>query len=163
MALNDANDYIREIEFVDELTKQWGILGREPELKPALTRRCLQNMFSTAYYFPCCPEEIATNHTEGYFQNLIIGAIFAYNENSPRLIIVELVKIKNNSSILVMCEREGRMCEREGFKPWSVCEVTLENDFFIHSNLGSFFDKNDADKVFCIEQGLEWTSDDILS
>ena len=50
----------------------------------------------------------------------------------------------------------------EGLKPWSVAEITFKNDFFVHSNLGSHFDKNGADKLFCIEQGLEWTGGDTI-
>ena len=50
----------------------------------------------------------------------------------------------------------------ESLKPWSVAEITFKNDFFVHSNLGSHFDKNGADKLFCIEQGLEWTGGDTI-
>lgn len=107
------------------------------------------------YYFPCCPGEIGTNPLEAYFQNLKVGAVFAYNDDSPKLIILEFIRIKNGSSILVMCEREGLLCEREGFKPWLIAEITFENGSFIHTDLDSYFDKDEADKAFCVEQGLE--------
>lgn len=42
------------------------------------------------------------NSLEVYFKNLKIGAVFAYNDDSPKLILVEVVKVKDHSSILVM-------------------------------------------------------------
>mgnify|MGYP006358678447 FL=1 len=110
-------------------------------------------MWGADYYFPCCPEETAANALDAYLQGLKVGAVFAYNDDSPKLIIVKFAIIKNNSSILVICEREGAMCEREGYKPWSIYEITFENAFFVHTNLGSYFEKDDVDKVFCINKG----------
>ncbi|HAT1824492.1 hypothetical protein SC438_12410 [Legionella pneumophila] len=104
------------------------------------------------YSFPCCPQELGVITLETYFQNLKVGAMFAYNDDSPNLIILEFVKAKNNSSILVMCEREGLTSEMEGFLPWLIAEITFENGFLVHSKLGSYFEKGDADNEFCIKQ-----------
>ena len=131
-------------------------------MEMAFTKRCAQSGWAANYYFPYCPQEIEKNSLEAYFKNLKIGAVFAYNDDSPKLIILEFVRGKNNSSILVMCEREGLMCEREGFKPWIIAEIKFGNGLFIHSNLGSYFEKDDADKEFCIKQGLEWKGGDIF-
>lgn len=121
-------------------------------LEMASTKRCAQYGWGANYYFPCCPKEIGMIPLEAYFLNFKFGAVFAYNDNSPKLIIVEFVRIKNNSSILVKCEREGLTCEREGFEPWLIAGITFKNDLFIHSKLGSYFEKDDADKEFCIKQ-----------
>lgn len=115
----------------------------------ALTKRCVQSNWRVPSYFPCSPEETGINPLETYFNNLKIGAVFAYNEVYPNSTILEFLRKKDNLSILVMCEKED-------FKPFSIAEITFENGFFVHSNLGTYFDKQGADKVFCIEQGLEW-------
>jgi hypothetical protein len=109
------------------------------------------------YSYPFCPKEIGINPLRTYFLNLKVGAEFAYNADSPKLMTLEFVINKDNSSILVMCEREGLMCEREGFRPWTIFEITFENGFFVHTNLDSYFDKDDAEIAFSIKQGLEWT------
>ncbi|HHF7346532.1 TPA: hypothetical protein ACPSKB_002974 [Legionella feeleii] len=124
-------------------------------VEKALSKRCVQYMWSATYYFPRCPEEIGGNPLEAYFKNLKNGTVFAYNDDSPKLIIVEFIRIKNNSVILLLCEREGVMCESEGFKPWLIAEITFENGFFVHSNLGSYFEKDEADEEFCIKRGQE--------
>ncbi|AMV13830.1 hypothetical protein SCO11_01990 [Legionella pneumophila serogroup 1] len=105
------------------------------------------------YYFPRCPKELKVFPIDDYFQNLKIGAVFACNDDSPKLIILEFVKTKNNSSILVMCEREGIMSEREGFKPWLIAQIKFENGSFVHSNLGSYFEKDEVDNEFYSLQG----------
>lgn len=119
----------------------------------ALTKLCAQHNWRVPTYFPCCPDETGTNPLTAYFQNLKIGAVFSYNDHYPKSTILEFVMIKDDSSILVLCEKEG-------MKPWSLAEITFENGLFVHSSLGSYFEKNGADKAFCIEQGLEWAGGD---
>jgi hypothetical protein len=143
--------YLNDLAY--EQITEGEIFGRESELVMALTERCAQYRWRVPSYFPCCPEEIGANSLEAYFQNLKVGAVFSYNDSYPKSMILEFVKIKNNLSILVMCEKEG-------LKPWSIAEIKFENDYFVHSNLGSYFDKDGANKAFCIEQGLEWTGGD---
>ncbi|MFO3428824.1 HNH endonuclease signature motif containing protein [Legionella pneumophila serogroup 10] len=122
----------------------------ESELILGLTKTCAQYKWRVPSYFPCCPEQIGANPLEKYFQNLKVGAVFSYNDSYPASTIIEFIKTNDNSSILVMCEREG-------IKPYSIAKITFENELFIHSNLGSFFDIDGAKKTFCLEQGLEWT------
>jgi hypothetical protein len=113
-------------------------------------------IFETVYYFPCCPKKIQEQSLEAYYQNLNMGSVFAYNDDSPKLIIVAFVKIKINSAILVMCERESVNCEREAFKPWSITEISIRDNLIVHSKLGSYFEKDCADKSFYVKQRLEW-------
>ncbi|HAU2341016.1 TPA: hypothetical protein JBK96_16285 [Legionella pneumophila] len=117
-------------------------------IEMAFTKHCMQSGWSSKYNFPCCPKEIEENSLETYFNNLKVGSVFAFNDHSPNLIILKVAQGENNSSILVMCEREGTLCEWEGFLPWGIIEITFENKLFVHSNLGSYFEKNDADKHF---------------
>lgn len=123
------------------------------QLEKSLTKRCVQYGWAAKYYFPCCPAEVAGNPIEAYFHNFKIGTVFAYNDDSPKLIIMDFVKIKNNASILVMCEREGITCEMEGFRPWLIAKITFENDSFVHYNQGSYFEKDEVDLIFIMECG----------
>jgi hypothetical protein len=133
--------------------QKWEVgLGGEPGLDLALTPRCAQYMWRSDAYFPCCPEEIGANPIEAYFQNLKVGATFAYSDYSefcPKLTALEFVRIKNNSSVLIMCEREDRK--------WSIVGITLdeESGYFIHFYLGSSSSKEDADKAFAVKQELK--------
>lgn len=121
----------------------------------ALTQRCVQRSWKVPSYFPCCPEEIGTNPLDAYVQNLKVGALFSYNDKYPESVIVDTARIKNNASILVFCQKEN-------LKPWSLTEITFENGLFVHSSLGTFFERKGAEKVFCIKQGKEWTGGDSI-
>ena len=123
-------------------------------------KKYTQSGWATNYYFPCCPQEIEENSLEVYFKSLKIGAVLAYNDDSPKLIILEFVKLKSNASILLMCEREGLMCEWEGFQPWVIIEIKFEKKLLIHSKLGAYFEKYETEKEFCIKQGMEWKGSD---
>jgi hypothetical protein len=46
--------------------------------------------------------------------------------------------------------------ESDAAKPWSLAQVTYEDSLFVHTNLGSFFKKDGAEKHFTLVQGLEW-------
>lgn len=127
------------------------------KLEQSFTKGCMQYGFGAKYYFPCCPKEIGALPLDNYLQSLKVGLIFAYPDDAPNLIAIKFEKIKNNSAILVMCEREGDWCEREGFFPWLICEITFENGFFIHYNHKDkpLFEKDVVDQEFCIRQGRE--------
>lgn len=139
-------------EWVYEPIKAWEIFGREPGLEVALTRRSTQNMWIGNYCYPWYPKKIATNPIETCFENLKVNAIFADNDDSPKLTILKFVRANNNSSILVMCEREGFRCEVEGFYPWSIFEIKLMNGLLFPNKLGSYFEKDDAEKNFILSK-----------
>ena len=45
-------------------------------------------------------------------------------------------------------------------KPWSLAQVTFEDDNFVHESLGTFFTHEGADKEFTLAQGLPWEGGD---
>lgn len=46
--------------------------------------------------------------------------------------------------------------DREGVKPWSLAEVSFENEVFVHQNLGTYFGQDGAQKAMCLAQGKPW-------
>jgi hypothetical protein len=48
----------------------------------------------------------------------------------------------------------------KAMKPWTLAQVTFEAGQFVHTNLGSFFGRDGAEKQFCLAQGKEWTGGD---
>ena len=47
-------------------------------------------------------------------------------------------------------------------KPWVLAEVVFEDEKFIHSNLGSYFTKDGAEKEFTLRQGKNWLRGDSI-
>ena len=52
--------------------------------------------------------------------------------------------------------------EDKAIKPWSLAQVTYEDNSFVHTNLGSYFEKIGEEKQFTLVQGFEWTGGDSL-
>ena len=102
--------------------------------------------------FPCCPQEKSKNPITTYSQNLNVGEIFSRNQFSSSLI--ERFAISKNEDILwIMCNSG----EKNPIKPYSLAEVTYQDGVFVHNSLGTFFQKDGAEKQFTLVQGLEWT------
>lgn len=123
-----------------------------PEFTNSLTQNAKQKNWKTPTEFPCCPKEIGRNPIISYVANLKKGNIFSQNLYSKS--IIENFAISKDEKVLwIMC----RNSDDSAMKPFSLAEITYENDVFIHNSLGSFFKKDGAEKQFTIAQGLEWT------
>jgi hypothetical protein len=102
--------------------------------------------------FPCCPKEKHENPITAYCKNLIVGHIFSRNQFTTSL--VERFAIsKDEKTLWIMC-KSG---DENPIKPYSLAEVTYQDDVFVHNSLGTFFQKDDAEKQFTLVKGLEWT------
>ena len=125
--------------------QRWEVgIGREPGLDLCQTPWCAQYMWSADAYFPCCPKELGDDPLGDYFKNIKPGAVFAYSDDDffPKHNVVESKILKKNTSILVMSERaDGK---------WSIFGIERheKSRHFVHFYLGSYSNKDEADKAF---------------
>ncbi len=126
----------------------------EIEFINSLTPNALQKAqnWKTPTEFPCCPKDKNNLAITKYLTNLKPGKIFSKNQYTSS-IIEKFAFNKENTSLLVMC----RSTDNNAIKAYSLAEITLRNDHYIHNNLGSFFQKEGAEKQFIVAQGFEWT------
>ena len=125
------------------------------QLTESLTPNAAQKNWKTPSEFPFCPQNITDNLVTNYAQNLKRGEIFSRNQYSNS-IIEDFASSKDKNTLWIMC-KSG---DDNAIKPWSLAQVTYENEMFVHENLGSFFKKDGAEKQFTLAQGLEWTGGD---
>ncbi|KAF5058516.1 HNH endonuclease [anaerobic digester metagenome] len=123
-----------------------------PEFTDSLTQNAKQKNWKTPAEFPCCPKEIGSNPIASYFANLKTENIFSQNEYSKS--IIENFAISKEENVLWIMSRNS---DDSAVKPYSLAMVAYQNGVFIHNSLGSFFQKDGAEKQFTIAQGLEWT------
>lgn len=121
----------------------------------SITPNAIQKDWKTPCEFPCCPQTSADNPIIIYAASLTVGQIFSRNQYSSSIVADYATSIDKNT-LWVMCKNS----KEDTVKPWSLAQVTFENNFFLHTNLGSFFEKNGAEKQFTLTQGLEWTGGD---
>jgi HNH endonuclease len=129
------------------------------ELINSLTPNAVQKVqnWKTPSEFPCCPQEKSEHPIANYISNVSIGAIFSRNQYTSS-IVEQFAISKDENKLWIMC-KSG---EENPIKPYALAEVTYQNDVYIHNSLGTFFEKNGAEKQFTLIQGLEWTGEDTI-
>jgi len=117
----------------------------------SLTLNAKQKNWKTPTEFPFCPLEIRNYPIVNYATNLRKEKIFSINKYGNS-IIEDFAISKNENTLWIL----SRSSELNAAKPYSLVEITIENSFFIHNNLGSFFKRDGAEKEFHLVQGLKW-------
>lgn len=128
-----------------------------PEYSTSLTPNAVQKDWKTPTEFLCCPQESTNNPMATYATNIKIGETFSLNQYA-KSIAVSFATSQDKNTLWVMCEFN----EGGSIKPWSLLQVTYENNLFVHTSLGTFFEKDGAEKQFTLAQGLEWTGGDSI-
>ncbi|GAB3013844.1 hypothetical protein GCM10027051_16360 [Niabella terrae] len=126
-----------------------------PEFTNSLTQNAKQKNWKTPTEFPCCPQDIGGNPILSYGANLKVEKVFSQNQYSKSF-IEDFTISKDENVLWIMC----RSSDDNAIKPYSLAEVAYQNDVFIHNNLGNFFKKDGAEKLFTLVQGLEWAGGD---
>lgn len=123
-----------------------------PKFTNSLAQNAKQKKWKTPTEFPYCPPQVGDNPIISYAEKLKAEKVFSQNQYSKS--IIENFAISKDENVLwVMC----RNSDDNAIKPYSLAEVTYQDDFFVHNSLGSFFQKDGAEKQFTLVQGLEWT------
>lgn len=135
------------------LQKQY--VEEAPEFTTSLSPNAVQKDWKTPSEFPLCPQESINNFIEAYALNLKIAEIFSHNQYTNS-VISDFAISKDKNVLWIMCKSS----DDKAIKPWSLAQVTYENELFVHKNLGSFFKKDGAEKQFILVQGLEWKGGD---
>lgn len=126
----------------------------ELEFLNSLTPNAVQiaRNWKTPSEFPFCPETINLNPVADYTSNLKAGNIFSRNQFTSS-IIEHFAVSKDEKTLWIMC-KSG---DENPIKSYSLAEISYQNDVFVHHSLGTFFQKEGAEKQFTLAQGLEWT------
>ncbi|RZJ36428.1 MAG: HNH endonuclease [Flavobacterium sp.] len=130
------------------------------KLVNSLTPNAVQNHqnWKTPTEFPCCPQDSNThNPIATYTLNLKIGDVFSRNQYTSS-IIENFAVSKDEKSLWIMC-KSG---DENPIKPYSLAEITYQNDVYVHNSLGSFFEKGGVEKRFSILQELVWNGGDSI-
>jgi hypothetical protein len=137
-----TSNAIEELEFINSLTPN--------------AVQIVQN-WKTPSEFPCCPKTISHNPIADYTSNLKVGNIFSKNQYTST-IIAQFAISNHENTLLILC-KSG---DENPLKPYSLAEITYQNDVFVHNSLGTFFQREGAEKQFTLAQGLEWTGGDTI-
>ena len=121
-------------------------------ISDSLTPLAKQKDWSTPTDFLCCPKAIHGVPIQCYLKNLSEDAIFAENQYGKST-VVKYATVDNNAIVIITTIPSP-------VKSFGLAKVTFEKGYFLHTNLGSFFTEEGAEKEFTLAQGLAWTGGD---
>tara|TARA_Y100000385_G_C13053000_1_gene620733 strand:- start:88 stop:1080 length:993 start_codon:yes stop_codon:yes gene_type:complete len=113
--------------------------------------------WKTPSEFPLCPKKNTTNPIIRYCKNLRVSEVFSKNQFTSS-IIEDFAMSKGKDILWIMC-KSG---ERNPIKPYSLAEITYQNNVYVHESLGTFFEKVGVEKIFTLKQGHEWTGGELI-
>jgi len=96
-----------------------------------------------------------SNALADYFQGLKEGVVFSRNQYGKSTVFLTALS-ENPDRLLVVCNNP------QSVKQWSLAKVFIDDHFFVHESLGTFFSREEAEKQFTLEQGLEWEGGDSI-
>jgi hypothetical protein len=126
-----------------------------PSLIMAKTKGAAQRDWRVPSEFPYCPQKDSDDPLLAYAENLPAGSIFCRNEYYQSAVL-KFALSDDHKILWIMSES----CDENPIKPWALAEITYEDGLYVHTNLGSFFGMDGAEKQFTLAQGLEWTGGD---
>ena len=122
----------------------------------SLTPNVLQENWRTPTEFPLCPNEIKEGGMQEYFQNLEVGKLFCKNELWESKVF-DFAISNEKDKVWVVCDSGEKSNKR-----WSLTEIMIEKEHYIHSCISTYFQQDGAMKYFTLIQGKEWEGGEVF-
>ena len=122
----------------------------------SLTPNVLQGNWRTPTEFPLCPNEIKEGGMQEYFQNLEVGKLFCKNDLWESKVF-DFAISNEKDKVWVVCDSGEKSNKR-----WSLTEIMIEKEHYIHSCISTYFQQDGAMKCFTLIQGKEWEGGEVF-
>jgi len=132
----------------------------EPEYIDSLTPWAQQKYdnWKTPTEFPCTPSDGEEKSLDAYLKKLKPGCVFAKNQYGVS--IVDKAAFNKDKNALIV---KTFIASQENVKSGGHnSKITIENGYFIHETIGSYFSSEGAEKYFTLAIGEEWTGGDVF-
>lgn len=139
---------------IEEMNQR--IYEKEYGLKDSLTPGAKQLNWKTPAEFLLCPPQNETHSLYAYLANLVKGKTFTRTQYGDGGKVLEASINTEANAVYVLTEDESSI------KPWALCEITLQDGFFVHKNKGSFFYEDGGQKYFTLAMGREWDGGEVF-
>ena len=146
--------YQRQKEAIEEMNQR--IYEAEYGLKDSLTHGAKQLQWKTPTEFPLCPQEESSRTLQSYLANLAKGKTFTRTQYGDGGKVLDAGYNEKDNAVIVLTEGGNVM------KPWCLTKITMLDNYFVHSNEGSFFQEDAGQKYFTLAMGREWTGGEVF-
>lgn len=139
---------------IEEMNQR--IYEKEYGLKDSLTPGAKQLNWKTPAEFLLCPPQNEPHSLHAYLANLVKGKTFTRTQYGDGGKVLEAGINTEANAVYVLTE------DGSSIKPWALCEITLQDGFFVHKNKGSFFHEDGGQKYFTLAMGREWDGGEVF-
>lgn len=121
------------------------------QVMPSENSNASQRNWKRLFVFPFCPPSVEGDPIAAYMRRLGPGNAFAASENKISVAYHKTMSA-DGSILYVIAEWQYR-------NNWVLAKITYENDKFVHENLGTFPELEDAKRKLAEAQGIEWKAE----
>jgi hypothetical protein len=120
------------------------------------TLGAVQRNWQVPAEFPLCPDTKDPAPLATYFARLQKGAVAVVSPWGETK-VGEVAMTDGGNAIFLLGEHG-----EDAIKPWSIAQITFEDDQFVHESKGTFFMRDGAEKALALAQGLPWEGGDVF-
>ncbi|OIQ41740.1 MAG: hypothetical protein BM563_00035 [Bacteroidetes bacterium MedPE-SWsnd-G1] len=149
-----TEEYRNILELFSKAVQQKDDYSKEDFLTQSITTNAMQKKWKTESEFPNCPTTIIDSSIEKYKEKLTKGSTFSKNQYGESSVAES--QLSEDMSVMIV------LTTSNSIKPFALAKVYIENEKFVHENLGTFFTLIGAQKQLNLVLGLEWTGEDSI-
>lgn len=153
------NSWAEHKAAIEEANQRWR--DEQYGCKDSLTPGAKQLEWKTPTEFLLCPGDGQKRSLQAYLNNLVVGQPFSRSQYKDGDAVFKVGFNETDNAIIVLTHNQKVEDAGHG-KPWFVCRITLQDGFFVHESLGSFFDPNGGEREFTEAMGQEWTGGEVF-
>lgn len=128
--------------------------------KDSLTPGAKQLNWKYPSEFLLCPSEGQERTLQAYINNLAIGQPLFRSQYKDGDAVFKVGFNEADNSVIVLTHNQKVQDQGYG-KPWFVCRITLQDGYYVHEDLGYFYDPKGGEREFAIAMGEEWTGGEV--
>lgn len=127
---------------------------KESVLYDSLTVNAKQLNWKTPNAFLCCPNANSPLSLETYFDNLEIGRTLSRDNYNNHSDVLDWSYSAKKDAIFILTHKA------DGVKPYGLCKVFIQDGYYIHESVSTYFEENGARQGLASALGEEWNGPD---
>jgi len=128
----------------------------EPVMYDSLTPNVKQLNWKTPTVFLCCPSAENEPSLQAYVNNLEKGKPFANDNYDNHSDVMDFGINEEENALYVLTFKA------DGLKHYGLCRVIIEDRFYIHESVTTYWDENGAKQGMASALGKEWDGPDSI-
>lgn len=154
------NSWAEHKAAIEEENRRW--YEERYGLKDSLTPGAKQLNWKTPTEFLLCPTEEQGRSLQTYLNNLVKGLVFTRTQYGDGGVVLDCGINEADNALYVLTQNGDDDEDQRAIKPWALCQITLQDGYYVHENKGSFFHEDGGQKYFTLAMGREWTGGDVM-